>query len=544
MPTLLSEILQPDQKKGVLAALSFIKDRKKKSPGAISNWEFYIGNHWQNGKGWIGAKPLFGIDGYTQTMKQIEDAFVSENVIKEFVDRHIGGILGREPLWGFVPQSTVNQSTVSRRRRFAKLFNMIVQTLTGATLDRRAQEADEALTVWWDNAKPRKQLKMALARSLNQDRALLRMFIPRGLYNKDIPIPKLRSLVDALALIHVVVAPYDEGGVFTDSDTQRPFAIFAYQIDRANCVELSYVNELGETILHILSDKPELAVEPIAYQMQGRLWMHEVERPALISEQIRSEQRSLNLTKTMMMRNVNLAGNLERVIMNAERPKKKISVVDPNSTTGFREDTIEAGWLSGPGITNSLTGLLIRNDNNEIVGRANPNISYRDPVQIETFVGTRQQCRESILGQAQQLHIMIAGEAAPSGLSRREAKGEYRSSLNDSKEPTDDAGRWILEAPLRLAAQLCGRTEDFADLRCDFDSRIEDGPVSPEDRSANREDMKARLLSRESAMSRNGTEDTDAEKMRIAEDEAEAPRIPSPSPSPPPSSNRSAELIQ
>jgi hypothetical protein len=188
-----------------------------------------------------------------------------------------------------------------------------------------------------------------------------------------------------------------------------------------------------------------------------------------------------------------------------------------------------------------LTGLLIRNDEGEIIGRADPNISYKDPVKVDTFVESRRECRESILGQAQQLHYMMSADATASGRSREQARGEYRSSLNDSKEPTDDAGRWILETPLRLAAIFCDRVNDFAGLRCDFDSRLEDGPVSPEERAANRDDVSAGLLSKETAMSKSGIEDTDAEKTRIAEDKAETPTVVPPLSKPP---NGDSQLLQ
>lgn len=546
MPILLSDIIQADQKKAVEVASGLFqaKDSRgkiRRDPGAVANSEFYFGNHWQNGDGWIGAKPLI-THGFNQTLNQIKEGFVSENVIKEVVDRHVGGILGREPLWGFVPQATVPQSAQTRRKRFAKLFSFILPSSeNGAQVDKFAQEADEALTVWWDQAKPRKKLKEALATCLNEEKVLLRLFVPRGLYTNR-TIPQQRSLADALNLLHIDVITSDKGGVFIDNDTQKPFGLYLYQVDKAKCVEVSYVNQVGQTIHQILSDNPELVVEPIPYDLQGRLWMYEVNRPALITEQIRSSQKALNLALTMMMRNVNLAGNLERVIINAERPKQKIRRPDSSQASGYREETIDSEWLTGPGVSNLLSGLLIRDDDGNIIGRANPNISYRDPVKIDTFTGTRAECRESIVGQAQQLHIMISGDSTVSGRSREQARAEYRGSLQDSKEPLDDAGRGILEGVLRIGAQFCNRVSDFAPYRCDFDSRIEDGPVSPEERSANREDVSAGLLSKESAMSRNGTEDTDSEKMKIAEDKEEAPDpvIP-PVPKPP---NGDSQLVQ
>jgi hypothetical protein len=538
---LLANILQPDQKKAVAAASGLFSTRR--SPGAIANTLYYESDHWQKGDGWIGAKPLV-TNSYNQTMLQIKDAFVSENVIAEVVDRHVGGILGREPLWGFVPQATVSQSAQTRRKRFAKLFSFIFpssQNVSAAHLDRFAQEADEALTVWWDQGQPRKRLKEAIAKCLNEERVLLRLLVPRGLYNDKKEIPVQPSLADALKLLHIQVVTSDKGGVFIDSTTQKPFGLYVYKVEQSQCVELSYVDDVGETVHQILSDDPKLVAQPVAYDMQGRLWMHEVQRKPLITEQIRSNQKSLNLALTMMMRNVNLAGNLERVIMNAERPKRKIRVVD-NSAQGYHEETVDSDWLTGPGVSNLLSGLLVRDDDGKIIGRANPNISYKDPVAIDTFVGTRAEYRECILGQAQQIHVMISGDSTVSGRSREQARAEYRGSLLDTKEPLDDAGRWILEGGLRIAAQFCNRVGDFAGLRCDFDSRIEDGPISPEERSANREDVAAKLLSRESAMSRNGTEDTDSEKLKIAEDQADAPEpVVPPSPKP---ANGDSQLLQ
>lgn len=525
MPILLNDILQPDQRKAVGIAAGLFVGRR--SSNAIVNTKFHGGDHWQNSNGWMGAKPLL-TPASMSTLLQIKEGFVSENVIKEVNDRHVQGILGREPLWGFVPQEVPARSTETRRRRFSRVFGFLFGNGNQSTqqpVNAAAQEADDALTVWWDQRQPRKQLKEALTKCLNEDRVLLRFFVPRGLY-KNATVPVQPSLTNALQLLHLDIVTSDKGGVFTDHETQRPFALYVYDVDGKKCVDLSYVNESGQTIFQVLSDNPELVVEPIPYDLQGRLWMYELERPALITEQVRAAQKALNLDLTMLMRNVNLAGNLERTIMNAEPPKRIIKVPDANQPTGYREETIDGEFLIGPGVSNMLAGMLIRDEHNKIIGRANPNISYRDPVEISTFVGTRAQLRECILGQVQQLHIMISGDSTVSGRSREQARAEYRGSLQDSKEPLDDGGRWLLETGLRIAAQFCSRSGNFAGLRCDFDARIEDGPVSPEDRSANREDVKAGLLSKETAMSRGGVEDGDAEKERIAQERAEIPELP------------------
>lgn len=510
-PILLKEITTPDKAKALFV------NRRPIEIAASS--EFYDGNHWQLGKGWIGAAPT---DGDSSVLSQIEAAFVSENVIAEVIDRHVAGVLGREPLWGFLPAEMVAVSTQARRARFAKRQGLTPTKPVAPSLNTTAQEADDALTIWWNQRRTRDQLKQALITALAEEKALIRFFVPRGLKAEDGSVPLQGDLGPALDLIHIDVVTSDKGGVFVDDDTQQEFGVYLYQLDGDAFAELTYVDDSGQTILAVLSEKNDpVMADPI--DLQGRLWMYEFRRKALVTEQVKSNQRCLNLALTMMMRNVNLAGSLERTVMNAERTKETVKVADPTDVRGYREESRPADYLVGPGATMFLNGVLIRNDNGEIIGRANPNISFRDPVQIDTFTGSRDQFYASILGQCQQRFALISGDAVTSGKSREQARGEYETSLKDTADVIEDAGRWILETPLRLAAQFCNKSKKFAGLRCDFSAVIETGPVSPEDRKANREDAASGLLSVETAMSNNGIDDTDAEKQKVEEDKASAP---------------------
>lgn len=509
MPILLKDIKTADDAKALF--------NERRPAGAIANTEFYLGNHWQDNRGWIGAKPLVGVNGFSQTMLQIKEGFVSENVIAEAIERHLAGVLGREPLWGFIPQKTVPQSALRRRRRFAKLFRLLTSdTEEQAKADPKAQEADEALTIWWNEGRPREQLREALTTTLNEDRVLLRFFVPDGLRDESGNVPVQKDLASALSLLHLDVIRSDKGGVFVDENTQREFGVYVTEVDGKAIAEITYVDELGRTILTVLTE--DGTSDPFPYDLQGRLWMYELRRKALITEQIRSGQRSLNLALTMMMRNVNLAGSLERTVMNAERPKTTVKVADETQPGGVREETRNADYFSGPGATMFLTGMLIRNDAGDIIGRANPNISFRDPVKIDTFTGSRDQFYASILGQCQQRHVLISGDATASGKSREQARAEFRGSLQLTKDSLDDAGRWMLETALRLAAQFCDRTSEFAHLRNDFNTIVEDGPIDSSERQENRADVKEGLMSKETAMSKNGQDDTDAELVRIAEE--------------------------
>ena len=495
---LLREITDPEKAKSLFNG--------RRSPGAIANSKFDSGDHWQNGNAWIGAMPLPGTQAFGTTKLQIQKGLVSENVIKEVVDRHIAGILGREPLWGFLPFDAPNPQAETRRKLFNKLFNIVrsaVNRSTKSGTEKAAQEADEALTsAWWNTRKVRDTLKRAVRTALLEERATVRFFFPNGMRNEQGQIELKSDLPSASTIPQIDVLTCDKAGVFTDSETQQEFGLYIYKTSEdKTAANLTFVQD-GTTYLRVMVEKEE--AKTYSFELGGRLLMYEITRDALVTEQIRSLQKSLNLGRTMMVRNVNLAGSLERTILNAERP------VDADGNPA-------SSLPVGAGVTNFLTGMLVRNDAGEIIARANPNVSFRDPVSTKTFTETRDDLYAAILSGCQQKHALISGDATVSGRSREQARGEYESSLKDTKDAVDDLGRWLLETELRLGALFCNRSREFLELRCDFNSIIETGPISPEDREANRADVQARLMSPETAMSRNGIDDTDAELERIDE---------------------------
>lgn len=511
-PIILADIADADKASALFT--------NRRPPEAEVNRKFYEGDHYQGSEGYMGQLPPAGLKYRIETIKEIEAGFISENVIKEVVDRHVNGILGREVIWGFLP-AEVPPPTVSRRRQvFSKLFKLVQparSTTAEGESDTVAQEADEATTSWWDQRKPRKILKEALAYALLEDKVCIRFFFPPASRNEQGQITA-KDLISGLMVPRLQILTSDKAGIFVDEDTEEEFGAYVYTDPKTQkkVAELTYIQN-GMTMLTVLTEGGRRDYQ---FDLGGRLLMYELRRDALITEQVRSAQRALNLDLTSMMRNVNLAGNIERSLLNVQRPKNQVRVTD-SSEQGFHYEEVDAEILTGPGATMAYEGSLIRNDNGEVIGRANPNITFREPVPVTTFVDTRAELREAIHGQCQQLHIMISGDATVSGRSREQARGEFHSSLQDSKEPVDDCGRWMLETELRLGAYLSNQTSKFIGYRCEFNAIIEDGPVDPLDRQENRADVEKGLMSAETAMSRNGVEDTDAETERINNERAE-----------------------
>lgn len=551
----LKDIISAEPKKAVEVAKSLFANRRTAEHKA--NTGFYSGNHWQKGEGWIGEKPSVMLEGFASAaigLEKIRLGFVSENVIAEADDRHVAGILGREVNFDFVPEALFRL----RRKKVPDLPEK------GSV----AEQADEDLTSWWNEDRPKDKLKEALLIALNEERASLRFIIPRGLRDEKGEIPIQPTIPDALNFLFVDVVPSDKCGVFVDPETQRKFSVYFYesnssasqtsdlndgyryngeessfpQNSKSSVLEISWV-ENGLTNLQIISDDPNLAQERFTCDLGGRLWMYELRRKPLITEQVRSIQRALNLALTMEMRNVNMAGSRERYFLNVQRPTETVQVRDATESSGYREETRPLPGLPvGAGASPFLNGVLIKNEKGETIDRADPNVSITEPVDVTTFVQTHDQYYAAILSQCQQIHVLISKDATASGRSREQARAEFESSLRLSKEVVDDAGRWMLETALRLASHLCNQTATYAGLRCDFNAIIQTGQISPEERTANRDDVKAGLLSKETSMSRAGVEDTNAEKKLIAGDKAETPPLLVPPPENPP--NGDSQLLQ
>lgn len=426
---------------------------------AIAASDFFKGNHWQLGNGFIGQLPPNSLPGAQQIKKDIETAFVSENVIQEVTETHIGGILGREPLWSFMPEQT-----------------------PGAEKPEADQITGETITPWWNERRALKDLQKSAETVVLEGTAVRRLFFPKGRIpeNGKLTAPDIPRALDFIYFENLTA---DVAGVFIDPDTQKKIGIFLFEEKDdegnvlANCAELSFLDDNGDTVCRVVRDKGE-PTEYGPYVLGGRLLLHEMKRRPLITEQVQSIQRALNLAHTMMMRNVNMAGARERTVSNAQDPKRPRRVQNPDSPT--RTVQLEPGtYETGAGAVMFLMGFPVRNEKGEIVGYTNPNVSISDPAPVDTFVKTRDHYYQAIISQVHQRHILISGDAEASGRSREQARAEFERSLKETKTVVDAAGRWQLETALRLAAQLCNQTNKYLKLRADFECLIDSGDVDP-----------------------------------------------------------------
>ena len=430
----------------------------RRTQWAISASEYYFGNHWQGGDGFMGQLPPTALPGAPQMLADIRKGFDSDNVIKEVVNTHIGGILGREPDWGLLPRAAKTKAE-------------------------RDSETGDILTPWWNKRKALKDLQKALRIALCEGIAVRRIFFPRGPAEGPTAITA-NDYASALDKIYFETTTADRGGVFVDPDTQQEIGVWLYEEHDANgdvarnCAELSFLNDSGDTVCRVVKDDNS-SVDIGTYRLGGHLLVSELRIEQMITEQVQTNQKSVNLAHTMMSRNINLAGNRGVTVTNAQPPLPATDKTTITSETTKTAGRFPGTFKYGVGAVNFLMGVPIHDENGNVVGYTDPNVNVTEPVVVDSFQKTISTKKEAIYSQCHQRHVLIVDKADTSGRAREVARKEYERSLKASKIELDANGRWQVESADRLASQIIGQSEKALARRGDFNCLVDAGSPDP-----------------------------------------------------------------
>lgn len=472
-----------------------------------SNRAFYHGDHWQKGDGWIGPKPSDNDTDAESVWAEIEAGFVSKNAAREVVDRHANAVLSQEPDWDVTP------------RRALKADEQPT-TAEQSLID----EANAALMTWWNEKEILKLLQDALAKALWGERACLRLYVPIGLTERDddaqtVAVPK-GTLEESFARLHLEIVEADRGAIERDIDTQSKIGVYLFQdvtpliagqTQHANFAELHYLDENHRAVIRRVGEKED---QQIALDLNQRLAFYELCLPPFLTEQVRSNNKLLNMALTMLARNVVLGGFLERVLLNAQLPGEWVDDPTRPGTKMFQPREFKVG----AGSTNALAGLPIYGEPTRpgvITGYANPSVVYRDPVAIDTFVGTKAEAYQAVLEEVHQLHALIAGDATASGESRKQAEKDFLKSLRKTINAVNDAVRWLLETSLAMAANFSEQTNRFDELRATSTCNTDAAEITSGDIEDAIKLKDAKLLAPTTAMARVGVADPSAESTKV-----------------------------
>jgi hypothetical protein len=462
------------------------------------NQDLYEGDHWRNAQGWVG--PLPPTPGETDedrdavakahalVMGEIQRGFVSENIIAEAIDRHAGGVIGRVPTW----MVTLVRPVGAEEKPTQEESDLIA-------------EADAALTRWWDEHDLHEELRQMTTTLLwatldKRNEAGLQLFVPPAYFTdpQTRTLPKAKSIDEALSRLWAECAPAGALRMVTDPLTMQKAGLYAKQVTPLGATapntvyELSYLDDKGNTVVkvwHVGEAEPQPATAPLG----GALLHHVATRPVFFGESVRRLQYALNKSLSMMSHNENVAGFVERTVINANIPD---------------------GLQFGPLMTNFLVSETVEDaDGNE---RALPtSVIYREPSPPDTFARSQHAYRMAILLQVWQLHALLSDDGTTSGESRRQALADYLASLLVTAPAVAMAGRWLLTTALRMGAFLMGSAGRYDSLRVDFTPRLYVGPVPADEMRVVLEMVEGGLLSQEDGMSRIGVDDPAAMRTAI-----------------------------
>lgn len=471
------------------------------SPVERAALAYLAGDHWQRATGWNGPQPRAGESGAGETLAMIERAFTVDNVIGEVIERHAGGVAGREVAWSLALDRALGEGEEP-------------------TPDEQAliEEAEAALTAWWDERDMGQAMLATVEALLPIGRAPLRFVIPPGRLEPGpvegaVRIPRRATPGEALALLHLDLVAPTRAAVYAMPDTRELVGVYLYERDGAQCAEMNYA-EGDDTVLRLIERGPNgPRISEARLALGRRLMHHELRARPLVDGPLLTLQRSLNKSLTMMGHNQDLAGFLERTILNGQMPGEFRT--NARGEEVFVSEPVDVG----AGTSLWVAGLQYKDESGN-TRIANPQVVYREPVAPDTFLATQDGYRTAMLRSVGQLHIAMGDDATASGASRIQARGDYLASLRRTVPAVERATRWIVETALALAAEIIGQPGRYEGLRAVASARLDAGPVSPQELAEIRAMVEAGLWSREEGMTRSGVDDPDAMAAQI---ESETP---------------------
>jgi hypothetical protein len=518
---------------------------------------FYNGDHWQKGDGWIGPSPSDNNPQAALIYEKFRHSFVSKNMIAECVDREWRAVIGRQPDWTITVRRPLDKvvaqvpSPSDPTKMIDDPSGRMVDGPPNADEQKLIDEAAALLTPWWDQRQVLKALQTAATKRVNLGRGAVRPFVPQDNLSTTGRV-KTMKIEDAIMLVYVDTPEPEDACVFTESSSMKQLSIVRVKDtevddeDEGVTIELSALTGEKKTVVVNLTkesdggepagdgatltkadatataagdeSQPESSDASEPLDLGGRLALHVMEGRALTSDQVRQNQRLLNLALTMCGHNVVEAGFSERTITNAEMPGHMV----PDATVEGGQRFVPDPLPRGPGVSTNLAGLQYT-DENGVTHVLDPKIYYREPAPVTTFVQTKELAVRDIYEEVHQQHALISGDATASGESRIQALADFVMNCLELKGDVDSAGQYLLEIALAYAAQLSGAAGKFAALRINFDCKIDTGKLTPAERSALQAEVAARLLSRESYMLIAGRQDPQAELAAIKREEAMFP---------------------
>lgn len=475
--------------------------------GVEENRKFVEGDHWQAGKAWVGPGPRPSDPSYRDVMFIIEQAFCSKNVIDEIIDRHVSAMLGKEPRWGWEminpPADPEEEIPEADQTAIAEL--------------------EAAVTTWWDTRQAHRLLKGMIYRMLFGKRGPWRLYVPSGLLGTNGAVTAT-DLPTALGKLFLDIPEPENAGIWEDPETKTRVGIVIWKdAENKDHAEVTYVDPAdNKTVIRVLPAASGQANEA-RNDFGGLLPMGTAELDTLwVSPQMRSLQKALNMTLTLLSKGLIDNAFLERLLLNALPPGHWEYEDDPDPETGekIRKAYVPDRHQTGGRQTTYVQGIDFAEkaaDGSRKTTVKDPSVVFREPVDPIGIIRGADYWYQSLVGEARQDHVLINKESTPSGKSREQARGDFIDSTKDTEMQTEMTGRTLLLTLVTMAEVFAGKARQWTGkYKPSFKCRPQYGPLSVEERNQNIAEAKDGFMADETAMALNGRDDVDAEQALIA----------------------------
>lgn len=410
---------------------------------------------------------------------------------------------------------------------------------------RRIEEATAAITNLWDRVGLHELTQDRLYTSGWAGFSALRPRVPqrfmvRGEGNTVGFLP-VSDITEAFEYIYVDAPDPASCGVYTEPNTKDRVAIFfgsqtvrnaKGEVNEQKYVELVYLDPLrtrdreAMTTMRLVYEDPGLQGYSANLALGGRILTAQMVARALLTDAVLRTQRQLNLLTSLITRMGETAAFRGRYTQNAKPIGTRTLWEEGEAIPAgsfLERDEEDRQWLVTPvertlgaNTTTDLVGLDKYNTEGDVVGHESPGVILEDPVDPTAYINAAESVRRRLLRMCSQGHLAGTSNFEVSGIAYEQARAVFEKDLNKRRVAEEGMLRDLITNILALAEYIADQPGYFTDnLRVVVDQHVDAGPRSPDSVRLDHEAFEKGLLSRETAMSKIGVEDLEAEQERI-----------------------------
>lgn len=421
-------------------------------------------------------------------LSQLREIFVSANYIKECIDRHVDALVGKNPTYDVTSLNDPVEDPDT---------DVEVESESNTLL----KEAHKDLSSWvefvyencllsLDDTQHLHPIAKCVTDAVVLGEGFLRIYQPnryknsKKIYNRIYLDAPDKDLVTFNA---------DIEGMIESIDFRIKDKIIERQTLDPESGLLSFVYLDSATLEELVDD----LYQPFSLDLGGNWTIYRFKAPSLVTESIRRQQNAINLVLTLAARNEIQTGFLERVLLNAQLPGTFKTI---NGKKEFVPD--KDGFRTGADVTAYVQGIPL-GDPNKPTGFTNPQVSYRPPVDVKSFIDSLSLFSARLYHEFGQAHILAGDDGSLNGVSRIQLRQDFERQLTHHIGTIERAISATYTSALRMLG-IMRSSANYANLQVKVELQLASSLLTSEESRIYSEDFKANLISHRTALEKKG----------------------------------------